>query len=90
MDKFYMLGLHLKCLMVLKRTYLQDTKRSCHLTFDIKMGEYFRRKTLTHSSVVSRDSVGIVLTITALNALVILFSDIQNAYLTAKCREKLW
>jgi len=71
----------------------------CHMIFDIKMGENFRRKArmvtdghwtetpaaLTYSSVVSRDSVRIVLTIAALNDLSVLACDIQNAYLTAKC-----
>ena len=74
----------------------------CHIIFDIKMGENFRRKArmvagghktktpaaLTYSSVVSRDSVRIALTIAALNDLKVLSCDIQNAYLTAKCREK--
>ena len=76
----------------------------CHMIFDIKMGENFRRKArmvagghmtetpaiLTYSSVVSRDSVRIALTIAALNDLKVLSCDIQNAYLTAKCREKIW
>ena len=38
----------------------------------------------------SRDSVRIDLTISELNGLDILPSDIQNAYLTALCREKIW
>ena len=76
----------------------------CHLIFDIKMGENFRRKarfvagghttdapsTLTYASVVSRDSVRIALTIAALNELKVMVCDIQNAYLTADCREKIW
>ena len=74
------------------------------MVFDIKMGENFRRKArmvagghkidtpavLTYSSVVSRDSVRIALTIAALNDLKVLTCDIQNAYLRAKCREKIW
>jgi hypothetical protein len=74
------------------------------LIFDVKMGENFRRKarfvagghmtdvpsTLTYASVVSRDSVRIALTIAALNDLKIMACDIQNAYLTADCREKIW
>jgi len=74
----------------------------CHMIFDVEMGENFRRKTrmvagghmtespssLTYSSVVSRDSVRIALTIAALNGLSTLSCDIQNAYLTASCREK--
>ena len=77
----------------------------CHLIFDIKMGENFRRKarfvaggrttevptTLTYASVVSRDSsVRIALTITALNDLNVMACDIQNAYLTADCRENIF
>jgi hypothetical protein len=75
-----------------------------HFIFDIKIGENFRRKarlvagghktdtpaSLTYSSVVSRDSVRILLTIAALNDLDVLACDIQNAYLTAPCREKIW
>ena len=77
----------------------------CHLVFDVKMGENFRRKArfvagghttevpeslITYSSVVSRDSVRIALTIAALNGLQVMACDIQNAYLTADCREKIW
>ena len=79
-------------------------KINCHLIFDIKMGENFRRKArmvagghvtnvphnITYSSVVSRDSVRIALTIAALNNLKVLGCDIQNAYLTAPTREKVW
>ena len=68
------------------------------------MGENFRRKarmvagghttntpsSITYSSVVSRDSIRILLTIAALNDLKVLLSDIQNAYLTAPCREKVY
>ena len=76
----------------------------CHMVFDVKMGESFRRKarfvagdnttetpsTLTYSSVVSRDSVRIILLVVALNGLNIMAFDIQNAYLMADCREKIW
>ena len=75
-----------------------------HLVFDIKLGEGFRRKaryvgdghktetpsSVTYSSVVSRDSVRICLLIAALNDLDIEGADIENAYLTAPCREKVW
>jgi len=68
------------------------------------MGKNFRRKSrgvsgghmteppssITYSSVVSRDSVRVALTIAALNGLSTLACDIQNAYLTAPCREKIW
>ena len=45
---------------------------------------------LTYASVVSRDSVIIALTIAALNGLEVMACDIQNVYLTAKCRKKIW
>ena len=80
------------------------TKIRCHIVWDVKLGENFRRKarlvagghvtdvdsSLTYSSVVSRDSVRIALTIAALNGLDILGCDIQNAYITAPCREKIY
>jgi hypothetical protein len=76
----------------------------CHMIFDVKLGENFRRKarfvagghmtdppnTLTYSSVVSRDSVRIALVLASLNGMLILTADIQNAYLHAKCREKIY
>ena len=76
----------------------------CHVVFDIKFGENFRRKarlvagghmteapaTITYSSVVSRDSVRIAMTIAALNGLRVMSCDIQNACLTADCRERIW
>ena len=79
------------------------TKIDCHIIFDIKMGENFRRKarlvagghktdtpsSITYSSVVSRDSVRVALLIAALNDLQVRACDIQNAYLTAPCREKI-
>jgi len=45
---------------------------------------------LTYSSVVSRESVRIALTLAALNDLEVKGSDVQNAYLTAPCEEKIW
>ena len=73
------------------------------MIFDIKLGENFSRKarlvggghtttapsSITFSLVVSRDSFRIALTIAALNDLDIMAYDIQNAYLTALCREKI-
>lgn len=75
-----------------------------HIIFDIKLAEGFRRKarlvadghktatpaSMTYSSVVSRDSVRICLLLAALNDLDIQSADIENAYLTAPCREKCW
>jgi hypothetical protein len=75
------------------------------MLFDVKLGENFSRKarlvadghktdaptsTITYSSVVSRDSVRIALTIAVINDLDIFACDIQNAFLTAPCREKLY
>ena len=76
----------------------------CHMIFDIKMGENYRQKArmvarghtttapagMTYSSVVSRDSVRIALTIAALNDIEVMACDIKNAYLTEKFREKIW
>lgn len=75
-----------------------------HMVFDIKLGENYRRKSrlvadghkteappsLTYSSVVSRDSVRIAMLLASLNGCDILSCDIQNAYLTAPCREKYY
>ena len=72
----------------------------CHMIFDVKLGENFRRKarlvgightttataSAKYSLVVSRNSVQIALKIKALNDPDILACDIQNAYLTALCR----
>ena len=74
------------------------------MIFDVKMGENFRCKSrfvagghttetptsLTSSSVVSLDSVRIILLITGLNGLQVMSCDIQNAHLTANCHEKIW
>ena len=74
------------------------------MIFDIKIGKGFRRKarmvagghmieapsSITYSSVVSRDSVRIALKIAALNGLKVIECDIQNTFLTAKCREKCY
>ena len=73
------------------------------MVFYIKL-EYFLRKaqyvarvhatvappTLTYASVVLRDSVRIALMLASLNDLEVKISDIQNAYLTAPCLEKMW
>ena len=75
-----------------------------HVIWDVKLGENFRRKSrvlagchtttvppnLTYSSVVSRDSIRIALTVTALNNLELLSCDNKGAYLTAKCRERIY
>ena len=74
----------------------------CHIVLDVKMD--FTRKarfvagghttealtSITYSSVVSRDSVRIGFLIAALNNLDIMVCDLENAYLNAPCREKIW
>jgi hypothetical protein len=79
-------------------------KIKCHFIFDVKMGKNFRRKarlvangnetetpsTLTYSSVVSRDSVRIALLVASLDNLQLPSCNIQNVYLTADCREKIY
>ena len=75
----------------------------CHVVFDIKMGTLQRKaryvagghktdppKAQTYSSVVSRESVRIALTLAALNGLNVMTGDLENAYLQAKCDEKIW
>ena len=72
----------------------------CHMIFDIKMEDFRRKarlvaggymmetpKTLTCTSVVSRETVWITLMVAALNDLEVKTSDMQNAYLTAQCAE---
>ncbi|CAJ1950956.1 unnamed protein product [Cylindrotheca closterium] len=75
-----------------------------HLVFDVKLGENFQRKerycadghkteapaALTYSTVVSRDSVWILLMIAALNGLDLQCTDIQNAFLTAPAIKKCY
>ena len=80
------------------------TEITGHLVFDVKLGENFRRKarycadghktgapaSVTYSTVVSRDSVRILLTVAALNGLDVMGADVQNAFLTAPNKEKCW
>ena len=68
------------------------TQITGHLVFDVKFGENFRRKarycadghktgapaSVTYSTVVSRDSVRILLTIAALNDLEVLGADVKE------------
>ena len=74
----------------------------CHMIFDVKMditgkarfvaGEHMTEAPalLTHSSVVSFESVRIAFTVAALNDLDVLIADIGNAYLNADCHEKVY
>ena len=47
-------------------------------------------ESVTYSTVVSRDSVRIMLLIAALNDLDVMGADVQNAYLNVPNREKHW
>ena len=78
-------------------------RMDCHMIFDIKL-DGFRRKArlvagghqvdtpavMTYASVIGRETVRIALTIAALNDLEVTTADVQNAYLTAPCAEKIW
>lgn len=74
----------------------------CHMIFDIK-SDLTRKarfvagghqtdppKESVYSSVVSRDSIRIAFTVAALNGLDILAADVQNAYLNAPTKEKVY
>ena len=74
-----------------------------HIIFDIKM-EDFRRKsilvagghvidppaTITYTSVVSRETVCVALTVATLNYLQVRTADIKNAYTQATVDTKIW
>ena len=75
---------------------------SCHIIFDVKMD--FTRKarfvagghmtdtpaSATYSSVVTRDSIRLAFLIAALNEVDVMACDLENAYLNAACKEKIW
>ena len=77
---------------------------TAHLIFDIELSENFRRKlrfvadghlvetpaSVTYSTVVSRDSIRMLLMTAALNDLDVMGADIQNAFLSAPNKEKNW
>ena len=76
---------------------------SCHLVFDVKSDTLERKarfvagghrtdppKESTYSSVVSRDSVRLFFLLAALNDSDVLACDIQNAYINAETKEKVW
>jgi hypothetical protein len=74
----------------------------CHIIFDVEMdltrksgyvaGGHMTKppSSIMYTSVVLRESVRIILTLAALNGLEVLSSDIQNAYLTAPTKERIW
>ena len=74
----------------------------CHMVFDIKMDLTRKARLVTgghqtdppkesvYSSIISKDSVRIILTLVALNDLDILAVDVQNAYLNVLTKEKVY
>jgi Reverse transcriptase (RNA-dependent DNA polymerase) len=77
-------------------------KIDCHMVFDVKV-DLTRKARLVadghqtdvpkdsvYSSVVSRDSVRLALTLASLNGLSVLSADVQNAYLNAPTKEKCY
>eukprot|EP00934_Nitzschia_sp_Nitz4_P003470 Nitzschia sp. Nitz4//scaffold67_size101165//1728//3143//NITZ4_004518-RA/size101165-processed-gene-0.54-mRNA-1//-1//CDS//3329556441//3460//frame0 len=76
----------------------------CHMIFDDVKMEGLKQKarfvagghttetprSITYTSVVIRETVRIALLIAALNDLNVCAADVTNAYLNAKCREKIW
>jgi hypothetical protein len=76
---------------------------TCHMIFDIKMVGLVRKARFVagghltdppsdsvYSSVVTRESVRIMFTIAALNGLELLGADVQNAYINALTKEKVY
>ena len=76
---------------------------SCHLIFDVKSDTLARKarfvagghrtdppKDSTYASVVSRDSVRLFFLLAALNDVDVLACDVQNAYINATTKEKIW
>jgi Reverse transcriptase (RNA-dependent DNA polymerase) len=76
---------------------------NCHQIFDVKLDGFCQKARMVagghvtevpavmmYSSVVSRESVRIALTLAALNDLEVKASDIMNAYLMSPCEEKIW
>ena len=75
----------------------------CHIVWDVKM-EDFRRKAklvaggymttapaaITYDSVVTRETVRITLILAALNDLEVKVGNVENSYITAPVREKVW
>ena len=78
------------------------TEITCHLVFDLKLDMTRKARYvagghltdvptyMTYSSVVSRDTVRIGFLVAALNNLDILAGDIQNAFLEAPTKEKIF
>ena len=78
-------------------------KISCHMIFDVKMEDFWKKAqlvagghkteappTITYASVVSWETVCLALTIAALNDLEVKVGDVLNSYITAPITEKVW
>ena len=75
-----------------------------HMIFDIKLGKNFQCKArmvtgghttktpspVTYISMVSRDSVILMIMVAVLNDLDLQAVDIKNSYINASCRENIW
>ena len=78
------------------------TEITCHLIFDVKMDPTRIAKyvagghltdppsSMTYTSVVGRETVRVAFLVAALNDLKVLAKDIQNAYLNAFTKEKIY
>jgi len=74
----------------------------CHVVFDVRMDFAWKCRfvagghttdtpsSITHSSVVSQDSVQLAFVIAALNNLDVMSCDLQNTCVNAPCQEKIW
>jgi Reverse transcriptase (RNA-dependent DNA polymerase) len=78
-------------------------KIKCHMVFDIEVENLVRKArfvagghttetpaSMTYSSVVARNSVRIAFLLASVEGLEVWAADVGNAYLNAKCREKIW
>jgi hypothetical protein len=74
-----------------------------HMVFDIEMKDFCRKDrlvagghrtnapaTITFANIVLSETVRIALMLAGINDLQVKGSDIENAYITAPCTEKIW
>ena len=84
------------------RPHVGYKRITCHIIFDIKLDLTRKARyvagghltdppiSMTYSSVVTRESVRIAFLVAALNNLSVLAGDVQNAYLNAPTKEKIY
>ena len=82
--------------------FVRAQEIGCHLIFYVKMDFTWKAwfvagghtteapSSITYSSVVSKDSVWLSFTITSVNGVNVMSCNLENAYLNAMCREKIW